>query len=205
MARNVPVEGLGVIVQTQTDLDEMSAIQRVQPSEADVSSMAGAEKAEWVDERGVRQWQVSVPLHDAEGRCTRGFGEVMDAQKPVVAKQVERVSSRGSRIPKVEVVDCYGVRRKVDARFESELVNKASDHYYWRARGSALVAGSGGALWRVGRDGHWEPTGNYTVNGGPRWNGSSGKVKRSGVYHDPYGQPWMFDGAEWSFLGAVES
>ena len=205
MPNPIPAEGDGIVVQTQTDLDEMGRIHEVQPSERDVSSMPGAVKREWLDERGVRQWEVSVPLHTDTGERTRGFGDVMDAQMPVVARQVERVNARDSRTPKVEVMDRYGVRRKVDARFESSSVNKATDHYCWRARGVALTAGPGGALWRVGVAGFWEPTGKYTVGGGPRWNGESGLVSTAGVYHDPGGQPWMFDGAEWTFLGVSEA
>jgi hypothetical protein len=204
VSRKAPT-GDGVIVQTQVDLEEMGAINKVQPSEQDVSSMPGATKREWIDGRGVRQWEVSVPLHTESGERTRGFGDVMDAQKPVIAAQAERVAGRTSRTPLIEVVDQYGARRKVDARFEAQRVNKQTDHYCWRARGVPLTSGAEGALWRVGRDGFWEPTGKYTVSGGPKWNGDSGVVKDAGVYHDPSGQPWMFDGSEWSFLGATEA
>ena len=199
---NAPV---ALIERTQVDLDEIGAINRVQPSESDVSSMAGAVKTEWVDERGVRQWEVSVPLHDENGERTRGFGDVMDTQKPVIAAQVARIDQRDSRTPKVEVVNQYGERRRVDARREDSLVNKQTDHYQWKACGSPLKVGAEGSLWRVGGDGFWEPTGKYTVHGGPRWNGKSGRVTAPGVHHDPDGQPWMFDGRDWSFLGASEA
>jgi hypothetical protein len=205
MAKTHPSEAPGVRIQTQTDLDEIGAINKVQVTEADVSSMAGATKTEWIDERGVRQWEVSVPLHNEAGERTRGFGDVMDAQRPVIAKQVDRINGRDSRTPKVEVVNQYGERRRIDARREDQLVNKHTDHYCWKVRGSTLKSGAEGSLWRVGPDGFWEPTGKYTASGAPRWNGKSGRVTGAGIYHDPDGQPWMFDGREWSFLGATEA
>jgi hypothetical protein len=202
MAKSVGVPA-SIIEATKVDLDEMGAINRVQPSESDVSSMAGAVKTEWLDERGVRQYNVCVTIHDENGERTRGYGDVMDTQKPVIERQVARMEGRDSRTPKVEVVNQYGERRKVDARREDALVNKATDHYPWRARGAPLKSGAEGSLWRVGPDGFWEPTGKYTLNGERRWNGKSGRVTASGVHHDPDGQPWMFDGREWSFLGAT--
>jgi hypothetical protein len=205
MSKRALADQPGIIVQTRTDLDEIGAINRVQPSEKDVSSMAGASKREWIDERGVRQWEVSVPLHNEHGERTRGFGDVMDAQTPVVRAQVDRVASKDARTPKIEVVNQYGERRRVDARREASLVNKETDHYLWRHNGFRLVSGTDGLLWRVGADGFWEPTGKYTVTGAPRWSGLPGRLRKSGVHHDPSGQPWMFDGAEWSFLGASEA
>lgn len=190
----------GVLDYTAQDVAEVGEISKVQPTESDVSSMAGAVKTEWIDERGVRQWEVSVPLHNELGDRTRGFGDVMDAQRPVIEKQVARSAGRESRAPKVEVVNQYGVRRKVDARFEDRLVNKKTDHYCWRMRGAPLRFAIDGTLWRVGKGGYWAPTGRYTINGGPRWNGESGVVEAEGVYHDPGGQPWMFAGGEWTCL-----
>lgn len=205
MAKTIPTEIPGVRVQTRTDLEEIGDINKVQATESDVSSMAGAVKTEWIDERGVRQWEVSVPLHNELGERTRGFGDVMDAQRPVIEKQVARIEKRDSRTPKLEIVNQYGVRRRIDARMEDRLVDRRTDHYAWRAAGCQVRAGAEGSLWRAGRDGFWEPTGKYTVHGGPRWNGKSGRVTASGVHHDPDGQPWMFDGAEWSFLGSTEA
>lgn len=205
MAKAITTEAAGVRVQTRTDLEEIGEINKVQVTESDVSSMSGAVKTEWIDERGVRQWEVSVPLHDELGERTRGFGDVMDAQRPVIEKQVARIEGRDSRTPKVEVVNQYGERRSVDARREDALVNKQTDHYPWKACGVPLKAGAEGSLWRVGADGFWQPTGKYTINGNPRWNGKSGRVTASGVHHDPDGQPWMFDGSEWSFLGSTEA
>jgi hypothetical protein len=130
----------------------------------------------------------------------------MDAQKPVVERQTERMVGKADRTPTVEVVDRYGVRRRVDARLEDRLVDRRSDHYHWRAGGRRLTRDErSGMLWAVGSDGHWLPTGKFTVTGAPRWNGLPGRVEVAGVYHDPGGMPWMFDGDEWTYIGPEEN
>jgi hypothetical protein len=190
---------------TAQDRAEVAAIASVQPSERDVSSMPGAVKREWLDERGVRQWEVTVPLHDNDGAPTRAFGDVMDAQNPVVRKQTERVSARDARSPKLEIVNRYGERVRVDERFESQLVDRTTDHYVARVGGRRLRQARDGHLWAVGTDGYWEPTGKFTVTGEPTWRGTPGRVTEVGVYHDPDENPWMFDGKDWECLNAAEA
>lgn len=107
------------VVRGEADIAALKAIRKAQPTKADLLSLPGAKCKEWVDERGVTQWKVRVPLNKGGNRAN-----VLDMTKKATEMEVGRCRTLSAEQHRETVRDRNGRLRSVDARFLNEQSRK---------------------------------------------------------------------------------
>jgi hypothetical protein len=160
---------------------------KLKPTESDFKGKKGYKRTYRPD--GSYEWSYSFTPNE-NGKKTKEAQEVGEALKPWQRAEVERMARRPVK-PKDKLRDQNGEIRLIDPAKADLTARKNGWSHVWRAGGVPVESGVNGMLFRRNGNG-WEPTGRLEA-------GVMGReAPTDQVQHDPDGNPWVYNGMEWS-------
>lgn len=179
------------------DVREHVAIRRARPTLKELRArFPNARYREWKDALGKTQWKLRVPLDNQKDRS-----DLIDMEMPSARMETERSSRLSAQTPRVEVLDSWGRKCSLDARFADGVIrDRAKSGVQFRpvmrVRGVLIERGMDGMLYRLEAKG-WQATGRWCLTSpwrpgdAPVGGEPDGSMRLEGIQRDPDGGAWM--------------
>lgn len=194
----VPKPGSNDVVMGLKDVQANVAIQKARPKKAEIlARFPDARYKEWKDARGVTQYKIRVTPRTQKDRQ-----DLLDMEMPSIRLEKDRAEHLAATTPKVEVLNSWGQRVRLDARFADGIARQRGMHHVMRVKGQVIERGPDGMLFRlVGQS--WQPTGRWCLStpwafgAMPKTGEEDGTMRLEGMQRDPDGGAWLPIEGEW--------